>query len=129
MPNRSFLSPSLSPTVFLQTTGVDAKSHAVNSELFRIEQYTNRLKQIRYKAFRPKVNRRAAGAFVRNALFDPNEMQQQRQQQGDNWSDEEEGEEKQTTNAAGSSETPANEKTSDLDDSIREKPAKRMRTK
>ena len=98
---------------------MDARSHPINSELFRIEKYTDRLRQIRHKAFRPKVNRRAAGAFVRNALFDPDE---QKSEEKPDWSDEEDEEK------AISSGTQTNE-TSDLDDSIREKPAKRMRTK
>lgn len=58
--------------MYLQTNGVDARLHSIGYELFRVEKYTNRLKQIKDKALRPKILKNAASGFVRNALFDPN---------------------------------------------------------
>ena len=60
--------------MYLQTNGFNAKTHSIGHELYRIEKYTNRLKAIKDKELRPKINRFAAGAFVRNALFDPTDL-------------------------------------------------------
>lgn len=97
---------------------MDAKSHAIGSELYRVEKYTDRLRQIRHKVLRPKLNQRAAGAFVRNALFDPDE---QKTREKDDWEDAEDEQPEAGSNAADG-------ETGDQDDSIQEKPAKRMRT-
>lgn len=106
---------------------MDTRSHAIGSELYRVEKYTDRLRQIRHKVFRPKVNKRAAGAFVRNALFDPDERQKSRQQ--DDWnSDEDEQQAAGLATSGSATQADQEMESGDQDDSIREKPAKRMRT-
>jgi hypothetical protein len=75
--------------VFLQTNGIDAKSHpGIGPELYRIERYMNRLNLIKDKESRPKINKFAAGAFVRNALFDADSHARPSNETAEDWTEE-----------------------------------------
>lgn len=90
--------------MYLQTTGVDARSHSIGHELYRVENYMKRVDVIKDKALRPKINRNVASAVVRSAMFDLDAKNEQ------------------------ASSTIKSDEILISDDEIEEKPTKRQRT-
>ncbi|XP_054654878.1 nuclear nucleic acid-binding protein C1D [Dunckerocampus dactyliophorus] len=59
--------------MYLVTQGVNPRDHGVKQELERIRTYMNRVKEITDKKKAARLDKGAAGRFLRNALYDPNE--------------------------------------------------------
>ncbi|XP_077438262.1 nuclear nucleic acid-binding protein C1D [Vanacampus margaritifer] len=59
--------------MYLVTQGINPREHGVKQELERIRTYMSRVKDITDKKKAARVDKAAAGRFLRNALFDPEE--------------------------------------------------------
>lgn len=70
-----FLSYSLSSLywMYLRTQGENSSDH-VKSELDRIKKYMDKSKQIHDRKSMPKLDKAAAGRFVRSGLWDPSQQ-------------------------------------------------------
>ncbi|XP_061645294.1 nuclear nucleic acid-binding protein C1D [Phyllopteryx taeniolatus] len=58
---------------YLVTQGVNPREHGIKQELERIRTYMNRVKDITDKKKAARLDKGAAGRFLRNALYDPKE--------------------------------------------------------
>lgn len=59
--------------MYLVTQGVNPKDHAIKQELERIRAYMNKVKEITDRKKAARLDKGAAGRFVRNALWQPEE--------------------------------------------------------
>lgn len=59
--------------MYLVTQGVNPKEHGIKQELERIRTYMNKVKEITDKRKAARLDKSAAGRFVRNALWQPEE--------------------------------------------------------
>ncbi|CAL1265527.1 unnamed protein product [Larinioides sclopetarius] len=59
--------------MYLNTLGIDPKEHSVKGELEKYKSFMKTVKEIADKSKAPVLNKGAAGRFVRNALWEPNE--------------------------------------------------------
>ncbi|KAM9809337.1 nuclear nucleic acid-binding protein C1D [Syngnathus typhle] len=57
--------------MYLVTQGINPREHGIKQELERIKTYMNRVKAITDKKKAARLDKGAAGRFMRNALFDP----------------------------------------------------------
>nr|XP_057914640.1 nuclear nucleic acid-binding protein C1D [Doryrhamphus excisus]XP_057914641.1 nuclear nucleic acid-binding protein C1D [Doryrhamphus excisus] len=61
--------------MYLVTQGVNPRDHGVKQELERIRKYMNRVKEITDKKKAARLDKGAAGRFLRHALADPKERE------------------------------------------------------
>lgn len=59
--------------MYLVTQGVNPREHGIKQELERIRTYMNKVKEITDKKKAARLDKGAAGRFVRNALYEPGE--------------------------------------------------------
>ncbi|XP_057704530.1 nuclear nucleic acid-binding protein C1D [Corythoichthys intestinalis] len=59
--------------MYLVTQGVNPREHGIKQELERIRTYMSRVKDITDKKKAARLDKDAAGRFLRNALYDPEE--------------------------------------------------------
>ncbi|XP_049592870.1 nuclear nucleic acid-binding protein C1D [Syngnathus scovelli] len=57
--------------MYLVTQGINPREHGIKQELERIKTYMSRVKAITDKKKAARLDKGAAGRFMRNALFDP----------------------------------------------------------
>ncbi|XP_077351246.1 nuclear nucleic acid-binding protein C1D [Festucalex cinctus] len=57
--------------MYLVTQGINPREHGIKQELERIRTYMSRVKDITDKKKAARVDKAAAGRFLRNAFFDP----------------------------------------------------------
>ncbi|XP_012675323.2 nuclear nucleic acid-binding protein C1D [Clupea harengus] len=59
--------------MYLVTQGINPKEHGIKQELERIRTHMNKVKEITDKKKAARLDKGAAGRFVRNALWQPDE--------------------------------------------------------
>ncbi|XP_075906904.1 nuclear nucleic acid-binding protein C1D-like isoform X2 [Nelusetta ayraudi] len=59
--------------MYLVTQGINPREHGIKQELERIRTYMNKVKEITDKKSAGRLDKGAAGRFVRNALYNPDD--------------------------------------------------------